>query len=103
MAIIHVSKDTFASEVLNSAEPVLVDFFATWCMPCKMMGRVLEQLTQEDPSMKIVKIDIDENPELAAQYHVMSIPTFMTFKDGKAVAIEVGGQRPEKLKQMMGR
>ena len=101
MAIIHVTKENFASAVLASKEPVLVDFWSTWCMPFKMMGRVLEQMDAEDPSLRIAKVDIDEAPELAAQYSVMAVPTFIAFKNGRAVSTAVGGQTPRALKEML--
>ena len=101
MAIIHVTKENFASEVLASKEPVLVDFWSTWCMPCKMMGRVLEQMDAEDPSLRIAKVDIDEAPELAAQYDIMAVPTFIAFKNGQVVSTAVGGQPPRTLKEML--
>ena len=101
MAIIHVTKENFASEVLASKEPVLVDFWSTWCMPGKMMGRVLEQMDAEDPSLRIAKVDIDEAPELAAQYDIMAVPTFIAFKNGQVVSTAVGGQTPRTLKEML--
>ena len=81
----------FESEVLNNEGPVLVDFFATWCGPCKMVAPLLEQVSEEmGDKIKIGKLDIDQSPELASKYGVMSIPTFIMFKDGKEVAKNVG-------------
>lgn len=81
----------FESEVLNNEGPVLVDFFATWCGPCKMVSPLLEQVSEEmGDKIKIGKLDIDQSPELASKYGVMSIPTFIMFKDGKEVAKNVG-------------
>lgn len=83
MAIIKTNEGNFKEEVLESAENVLVDFYADWCGPCKMVGPILEQIAEEEPTVKIAKINIDENPELAAKYKVMSIPTLMVFKKGQ--------------------
>lgn len=81
----------FEEEVFNSTKPVLVDFFATWCGPCKMVSPILEQIGEEmGDKVKVCKIDIDQNTEIASKYGVMSIPTFIMFKDGKEVAKNVG-------------
>ena len=81
----------FESEVLNNEGPVLVDFFATWCGPCKMVAPLLEQVSEEmGDKIKIGKLDIDQSPELASKYGVMSIPTFIMFKGGKEIAKQVG-------------
>ena len=79
----HVDEGNFQNEVLNSSEPVLVDFSAVWCQPCKMLDPVVKQLAGEwDGKVKVVKIDADENPSLVMQYGVMGIPTLMLFKGG---------------------
>ena len=84
MAIIHIENEQqFQNEVLESKIPVLVDFFATWCGPCKMIAPTLEEIASEREDFKIVKIDVDQLPALAAQYRIMSIPTLIVFKDGQ--------------------
>lgn len=101
MAVVTITKENFEAEVLHSTKPVLLDFWATWCGPCKMMGHVLEQMSAEDPSLRIAKIDIDAEPELAQQFGIMAVPTFIAFKNGRAVETAVGGQTPKTLKEML--
>lgn len=92
------SDENFESEVLNSDVPVLVDFFAEWCGPCKMMGPVVDKIAQEyEGKAKVGKIDIDKNPGLAGKYNVMSVPTFMVFKQGKIVDTVIGAVSKEEL------
>ncbi len=81
-----VAKDTFQNEVLGQKGLVVVDFYADWCGPCRMTSPILEALSQEMKDVKFVKIDVDSNPDLAAQYSVFSIPTFLIVKDGKVVS-----------------
>jgi thioredoxin 1 len=91
MATVKVDNSNFQNEVLNSAEPVVVDFWAEWCGPCKMIAPALEEIaTEMTGKVKIAKLNIDENPELAAQFGVRSIPTLAIFKDGKVADIKVG-------------
>ena len=94
MAIIHVNTEQFDTEVLNCKEPMLVDFWATWCGPCQMLAPILEELSAEH---RIVKVDVDENPELAMAFDVESIPTVLAFRDGQIVGKSIGLVDKERL------
>ena len=94
MAILNVKRDSFESEVLGSSGVVLVDFWASWCGPCRALAPVLEQVAQERPDVKICKVNVDEEPELASQYQIMSIPTLIVMKDGQVVQ-RSSGVRPK--------
>lgn len=97
------NKDNFRLEVENFTGLVLVDFFAEWCGPCKMMAPIIEEIIKKnkDENVKIGKLNIDENQEIASQYNVMSIPTFIVFKNGKAVAQKVGYGSKEDIEQLI--
>ncbi len=95
----HVNDNNFEEEVLKSSGVVVVDFYATWCGPCKMLAPVLEELSQEVPDAKIVKIDVDENPVTANMYKVVNIPTIKIFKNGELIDTKVGFQPKDNLKE----
>ena len=92
MAAINVNKTNFQEEVLNSDKPVLLDFWASWCGPCRMVAPVLEEIAGENPDIKVVKINVDEEMELASQFRVMSIPTLVVMKNGVVVNQSVGAK-----------
>lgn len=99
MSTIKVTDANFDAEVLKSAAPVVVDFWAEWCGPCKMIGPHLEEIAKElGPRVKIVKMNIDENPGIPSQFGIRSIPTLMVFKDGKHAATQVGANAKNALK-----
>ncbi|MGI5856332.1 MAG: thioredoxin [Candidatus Merdivicinus sp.] len=90
MEVLTITKQNFQQEVLASQEPVLVDFWASWCGPCRMLAPIIEEIAQEASGFRVGKINVDEEPELAGQYEVSSIPTLIVFRDGKAARRSVG-------------
>lgn len=94
MSVLHITKENFNAEVLHSDRPVLLDFWATWCGPCWMVGPLVEEIAAEHPEIKVGKIDVDTQPELAAQFQIMSIPTLMVVKNGQ-ITQRVVGARPK--------
>lgn len=102
MAIVNVTDDSFKAEV-ESTGTVLVDFWAPWCGPCKMIAPVLEELDKEVANLKIAKLNVDDNPEAAGRFGVMSIPTLIVFKDGQPVDKVVGFQSKDALKNVVTR
>lgn len=101
MAALHITSDNFESEVMKSDKPVLLDFWASWCGPCQMLLPIIEELAGEVTDAKICKVNVDEQPELADKYGVMSIPTLVVVKDGKTVNTSVGVQPKDKILEML--
>ncbi|WP_187119288.1 thioredoxin [Clostridium polynesiense] len=99
--LIHVGDNDFANQIENEKGIVLVDFWATWCGPCKMIAPVLEQLSSEIPEIKIAKVEVDENPASASKYRITSIPTLMVFKNGTVVETVVGFRPKQELEQII--
>jgi thioredoxin 1 len=96
--MLHVSDDTFEKEVLQSSQPVLVDFYADWCGPCRAIAPIVEEIARElSDRLKVVKLDVDQNPQTAMQYGVQSIPTLIIFKNGKEVERLIGYMSKAKL------
>ena len=102
MAVIKITQDNFEAEVLKSDKPVLLDFWATWCMPCQMLSPVIDQIADEQPSIKVGKVNIDEEPGLAASFGVMSIPTLVVMTDGKPAAKTMGVQPKASVLKLLG-
>ena len=101
MKVLHINKDNFHKEVLNSEKPVLLDFFASWCGPCRMVGPILDEIAQEREDIKVCKVDIDEQPELASRYRIMSVPTLMVLKEGRIVEQSVGAKPKHQILAMV--
>lgn len=102
MAAIVITKEKFDSEVLKAEGTVLVDFWATWCGPCRMLSPIVDEVASERPDVKVGKINVDEQPELAQQFGIMSIPTLLVFKNGEKVQESVGLIPKEKVEALLG-
>ncbi len=94
MSALHITKENFEEEVLRSEKPVLLDFWATWCGPCRMVAPIIEEIAEDCSDIKVGKIDVDEQPELAQRFQIMSIPTLVVIKDGE-ITNQVVGARPK--------
>lgn len=101
MAVINLTRDNFEAEVTEFKGTVLVDFWASWCMPCKMLSPVVDEVAEEVTSAKVAKVNVDEQQSLAARFNVMSIPTLIVFKDGKEVRRSVGVIPKEAVKELV--
>lgn len=100
--ICEIDQSEFSAQVLESVQPVLVDFSAEWCSPCKMMEPIIEELAQEwNGRIKVVKVDVDHNPDLAMQYQVMGLPTFILFVDGESKERFTGYQPKDKIQKKL--
>ncbi len=98
--ITNITKENFEAEVLKSEKPVLVDFWATWCGPCKMIGPVIEEIANEHPEIKVCKINVDEEGELSIKHGVMSIPTLMVFQNGEIAQTAIGYRPKEEIEEL---
>lgn len=101
MAVISVTADNFEQEVLKAEGIVMVDFWAAWCGPCKMLSPIVDQIAEEHPEIKVCKVNIDEEPSLAIDYKVMSIPTLLVFKNGEKVNMSIGVQSKSDIEAML--
>lgn len=101
MAVLEVKKDSFETEVLKAKETVLVDFFAEWCGPCKMLSPVVDEIAEEVSGIKVCKVNVDNEPELAMKYGVMSIPTLVVIRDGNEVNKSVGLVSKEEILELI--
>lgn len=101
MTALHITQSNFEAEVLKSDKPVLVDFWAPWCGPCQMVLPIIEELANEVTDAKICKVNVDEEPELAREFRVMSIPTLLVFKDGKVAQTAIGARDKNEILEML--
>ena len=101
MSAMNIDKYNFENEVMNSDKPVLLDFWASWCGPCRMVSPVIDEIAGERSDIKVGKINVDEQPELAAQFQIMSIPTLMVIKDGKIINKATGARPKQQILAMI--
>ncbi len=101
MSVIRINKDNFQNEVINSSKPVLLDFYADWCGPCRMVSPVVDEIAEERADIKVGKINVDEQPELAAEFQVMGIPMLAVVKGGKIVNQAVGARPKAQIRAMI--
>ena len=101
MSVIYVNKNNYGQEVLNSDKPVLLDFWASWCGPCRMVSPIVDEIAAERSDIKVCKINVDEQPELAAQFGVISIPTLVVMKNGNVINQAVGARPKAQILAML--
>lgn len=101
MSVIKITKENFQEKVMNSSKPVLVDFFATWCGPCMLVSPIVDEIAEEKSDAVVVKIDVDEQPELAKAFGITSIPTLVVIRDGKVADKAVGLRSKEQILSML--
>ena len=102
MAVVTITKENFEQEVLQSTQPVLLDFWASWCGPCRMLSPVVDEVAEERTDVKVGKVNVDEQPELAGEFGVMSIPTLLVFEQGKLVRQAVGARPKAGVLDLLG-
>lgn len=101
MSVVNITKNNFHEEVITSDKPVLLDFWANWCGPCRMVGPIVDEIAKERADIKVGKVNVDEQPELSAQFGVMSIPTLVVMKDGHIVHQTVGARPKAQILEML--
>lgn len=101
MSVINLKDEMLENEVLNADKPVLIDFFATWCGPCRMVSPIVDEIAEEHSEFKICKVNVDEEPELAQKFGVVSIPTLVVIRDGKVTGQSVGAKPKEDILEML--
>ena len=102
MAVVTITKENFEQEVLQSEKPVLLDFWASWCGPCRMLSPIVDEVAEERTDVKVGKVNVDEQPELAGEFGVMSIPTLLVFEQGKLVRQAVGARPKASVLDLLG-
>lgn len=102
MAVVTITKENFEQEVLRSEKPVLLDFWASWCGPCRMLSPIVDEVAEERTDIKVGKVNVDEQPELAGEFGVMSIPALLVFKGGKLVNQAVGARPKASVLALLG-
>lgn len=103
MSVLTITADNFEQEVLNASAPVLIDFWATWCGPCQMMGPIVDAFSESHPQVVVGKVNVDEQPQLAAAFGIQSIPTLVVLKEGKLANMAVGVQTEEQLEELLAK
>ena len=101
MSVIHINKSNFQNEVLDSEKPILLDFWASWCGPCRMVSPLIEEIADERTDIRVGKVNVDENPELASRFGVMSIPTLVVVKNGQITNRSVGARPKAQILELL--
>ena len=101
MSVLAINQQNFNHIITNTPGPILVDFWADWCAPCRMLSPIIEQLAEEHPEITVLKVNVDENPQLTRQFHIMGIPALLVFKNGQLVGNSVGFQSKDALEELV--
>ena len=101
MSALKITKNNFKEEVLNSDKPVLIDFWASWCGPCRMVGPIIDEIAKENSDIKVCKVNVDDEPELAGEFNIMSIPTLVVMKDGQVLRQSKGAKPKSQILDLL--